>query len=102
MKKVSVIQKTSSFQTCLNQISYYFAEEAAALDTRLGTAERETCFTYTEDQHEENFLAKDNLDLEQFFYGNVLYGLSLEDLYQMEDEGITLADLLTWCLLPCL
>ena len=83
-------------------MNYHSAEEAAALDVRLGTAEAGTCFTYTEDLHEVIHMAEDGMDLEQFFYGNVLYGLSLEDLYQMEDEGITLADLLTWCLLPCL
>ncbi len=81
---VSIMQKSSSFQACLNRISYYSAEEAA-LDARLGTMEAGTCFIYTEDLHEAIFLAEDDMDLEQFFYGNVLYGLSLEDLYWMEE-----------------
>lgn len=65
----SIMQKSSSFQACLNRISYYSAEEATALDARLGTMEAGTCFTYTEDLHEVIHMAEDGMDREQFFYG---------------------------------
>ena len=73
-------------------MNYYSAEEAAALDGEPGRAEEGTYFLYTDSLQEVIRMAEDGMDLNRFFYGNVLFGLSLSDLYRMEEEGITLGD----------
>lgn len=73
-------------------MNYYSAEEASSLDTRLGKAQEGTYFLYTDNLADVIRMAEDGMDLDRFFYGNVLYGLSLNELYRMEDEGISLAD----------
>ena len=73
-------------------MNYYSAEEAAALDARLGTAKGDTYFRYTDNLQDVIRMAEDGMDLDRFFYGNVLFGLSLDDLYRLEDEDISLAE----------
>ncbi|MCI9072395.1 MAG: hypothetical protein HFH80_06225 [Lachnospiraceae bacterium] len=73
-------------------MNYYSAEEAAALDGKLGRVEEGTYFQYTDNLQEVIRMAEDGMDLDRFFYGNVLFGLSLSELYRMEEEGITLSD----------
>lgn len=73
-----------------SEMNYYSAGEAADLDSRLGRPE--TYFLYTDNLQEVIQMAEDGMDLNRFFYGNVLHGLTIDDLYRLEEEGLTLAD----------
>lgn len=71
-------------------MNYYAPSEAADLDSRLGRPD--TYFLYTDNLQEVIRMAEDGMDLNRFFYGNVLHGLTIDDLYRLEEEGLTLAD----------
>lgn len=73
-------------------MSYYSDDEANEMDARMGEAAEDTYFLYTDDIQAIIQMAEDGMNLDKFFYGNLLYGLTLNDLYQLADEGCTLTD----------
>ena len=75
-------------------INYYSDDEVRDLDARLGEVASGTYFKYTDDIHKIIQMAEDGMDLDRFFYGNLLYGLTLDDLYNLADEGFTMADVI--------
>ena len=73
-------------------MNYYSPDEAANLDSQLGEASGDTYFMYTDDLHTIIRMVEDGMDLDRFFYGNILCGLTLQDLCDLADEGCTLAE----------
>ncbi len=53
----------------------------------LGEIAEDTYFEYVEDVDTIIAMAEEGLDLNKFFYGNDLFGTTLDDLYALRDDG---------------
>ena len=64
----------------------------SAINGELGAVAENTKFVFLEDLDEIIACAEDGMDLNIFFYGTTLTGISLDELYSIKEQGLSLED----------